>query len=366
MNRESTLRAIEGMSLPGPRKTTPRAVLGSVPRIDFSNYALSLDLIAGHIEYHTTRPDGEPSVPSLRSMLALTEIKILEDKNTIIRSPFDQFLRSAIAEILSSTRSLSSQPFEVSNNTSSILSLCLSLSKLSLKSLDRLRSALVLDFPIQAAYKKLVTICIDSHNSVSLVEIDSNWVNPINIRNFNCIGYITNNLVSKILDYDAIDLSGITEFFPKCIRNRVLDVFPAIDCRNAQETIFHETGITPPLSYKKEGKRPMPVERMIQIVSVLFGRSISTSSKPDACAGELARYGSFDIIVDSAMQIQSFKRFTGVPGSLRYAIAYLSKAIESLDERFVRLDNYLQGSLSKHQLGDTTMRINTLRLSGGE
>ncbi|GAB6267017.1 MAG: hypothetical protein STSR0001_24660 [Methanothrix sp.] len=98
----------------------------------------------------------------------------------------------------------------------------------------------------------------------------------------------------------------------------------------------------------------MPVERMIQIVSVLFGRSISTSSKPDACAGELARYGSFDIIVDSAMQIQSFKRFTGVPGSLRYAIAYLSKAIESLDERFIRLDNYLQGSLSKHQLGDTT------------
>ena len=125
MNRESAMRTSKGMSLPNTRKTTPRAVLGSVPRIDFGNYALSLDLIAGHIEYHTTRPDGEPSVPSLRSMLALTEIKILEDKNTIIRSPFDQFLRNAITEILSSTRSLSSQPFEVSNNTSSILSLCL-------------------------------------------------------------------------------------------------------------------------------------------------------------------------------------------------------------------------------------------------
>jgi uncharacterized membrane protein YoaK (UPF0700 family) len=110
----------------------------------------------------------------------------------------------------------------------------------------------------------------------------------------------------------------------------------------------------------------MPVERMIQIVSVLFGRSISTSSKPDACAGELARYGSFDIIVDSAMQIQSFKRFTGVPGSLRYATGYLSKAIESLDKRLVRLDNYLQGSFSKHQSGDTTMIINNLPVIRGD
>jgi hypothetical protein len=354
------------MSLPGPRKTTPRAVLGSVPRIDFSNYALSLDLIAGHIEYHTTRPDGEPSVPSLRSMLALTEIKILEDKNTIIRSPFDQFLRSAIAEILSSTRSLSSQPFEVSNNTSSILSLCLSLSKLSLKSLDRLRSALVLDFPIQAAYKKLVTICIDSHNSVSLVEIDSNWVNPLNIRKFNCIGHITNNLVSKIFDYDAIDLSGIAKVFSEGIRNHILEVLTAIDCGNTQESIRCETCVPSPFSNKEKSERVMPVERMIHIVSILIGSSISTSSKPDACTGKLAGYRSFDITVDSAMQIKSFKRLTEVPGSLRYVVAYLSKAIKSLDERFIVLDNYLQGSLSKHQLGDTTIRINTLRFSGGE
>jgi len=366
MNRESAMRARKGMSFPDSRKTTSRTVLRCIPGINLSDGSLSLDLVAGHIEYHTTRPDGEPSVPSLRSMLTLTEIKILEDKNTIIRSPFDQFLRSAITEILSSTRSLSSQPFEVSNNTPSILSLCLSLSKLSLKSLDRLRSALVLDLSIQTAYEKLVTICIDSHNSVSLVEIDSNWVNPLNIRKFNCIGYITNNLVSKILDYDAIDLNGVTEFFPKCIRNRVLNVFPAINCRNAQETIFRETGITPPLSYKKEGKRPMPVERMIQIVSILFGRSISTSSKPDACAGELTGNVAFDIIINSAMQIQSFQRFTEVPSNLRYAVAYLSKAIESLDERFIRLDNYLQGSLGKHRLRDTTIRINTLRVSGGD
>jgi len=51
MNRESTLRAIEGMSLPGPRKTTPRAVLGSVPRIDFGNYALSLEKCLSEKDY---------------------------------------------------------------------------------------------------------------------------------------------------------------------------------------------------------------------------------------------------------------------------------------------------------------------------
>ena len=52
MNRESTLRAIEGMSLPGPRKTTPRAVLGSVPRIDFGNYALSLEKCLSEKDYN--------------------------------------------------------------------------------------------------------------------------------------------------------------------------------------------------------------------------------------------------------------------------------------------------------------------------
>jgi len=209
VNREPTIGAIEGMTFPNSGKAAPRAILGSIPRIDLGDDALSLDLIANHIEDHAARPNGKPSIPSFRSMLALPKVKILEHKNTILRSPFDKLLRSAIAEIFSSTRSLSSQPFEDSNYTSSVLSLCLSLSKLSLKSLDRLRCALVLDLSIQAAYKKLIAVCTDCHNGIRLIEINSNRMNSINIRKFNCIGHITNNLVSEILDYDTINFGAL-------------------------------------------------------------------------------------------------------------------------------------------------------------
>ena len=359
------MRTGESMTFPDPSKTASRALLGRVLWIYLSDDTLSLHLVADHIEDHAARPDREPSIPCLRYMLTLTEIKILEYKNAILRSPFDQLLRSAVTEILGSARTLDSQPFEGSNNTPSILSLCLSLSKLSLKSLDRLRSALVLDSSIQSAYKKLISICIYCHNSISLIEIYANRMNALNIGEFSRVSNVANQFASEILDYDAIDLSSVTKFFPEGIRNHVLKVFPAIDCRNAQETIFCEAGISSPLSNKKESKRPMPIKRMIQVVSISPGGGISTSSKSDASAGELTRYDSFDITVDSAMQIKSFKRLAEVPSSLGYAIAYLSEAIESLYERFVILDNYLQSSLGKHQFEGTTMRINTLRISGG-
>lgn len=365
MNRESAMRAIKRMPLPVSGKTTPRAVLGGVLRINSSNGSLSLNLVADYIEDHTIWPYREPSIPSFAASLAPAEIQILKYKNAVLRSPFDKLLGCTIAEILSSTRSLDSQPFEGSDNTPSILSLCLSLSKFSLESLDRLRSALVLDLPIQATYEKLISICVYSHYSIGFVEVNSHRMNSLNIWKFNRVGNVTNKLVSKILDCDAIDLRGIIIVLHEGIRNHIMKAFSAIDCGNAQKTILHEIGITPPLSNKKESKRSMPVERMIEIMIILFGRCISASSKPDACAGKLARYGSFDIIVDSAMQIKSFQRLAEVPSSFGYAIADLSKAIECFDERFIRLNNYLQGSLNKHQLGDTTMIINTSRISGG-
>lgn len=360
------MRTRKGVTPPNSRKTAPRAQLRSVLGIYLSDDSLSPNLVADHIEDHATRPDREPSIPCLSAVFSLLKIQILEYKNAILGSPLNEFLGSAVTEILSSTRSLNSQPFESSNNTSSILSLCLSLSERSLKALDGLRSALVLDLPIQAAYEKLVAVCINSGDSISLIEINTNRVNSFNIGKFNCIGYIANKPVSKILDYNAINLSGIAKVLPEGIRNSIFKAFSAIDCENAQKTIFYEIGISPPLSDKEEGKRPMPVERMIHVMTILLGGSISTSSKPDACTGKLARYCSSNIAVDSAMQIKSFKRFAKVPSSLRYAVAYLSKAIESPDERIVSLDNYLQGSLSKHQLEDTTMRINTLLTSGGD
>jgi len=309
------------MPIPDTRKATPRAILRCVPGVDLSDYSFSLNLVADHIEDHAAGPNREPSIPGFATMLSLLKIQIFEHKNTVLGSPFDQLLRNAIAEVLGSTRSLSSKPFEGSNNASSIFTLCLSKSLLSLKSLDRLRSALVLDSAIQAAYEKLVSVCIDSHNSIGFIEIDTDGVNPLNIGKFNSVSNIANKLVSKILDYDTIDLGGVVEIFFECLWNFIHKMLPAIDCGNAQETISCEAGITPPLSDEEKGKRSMPIERMIQVMPVFLGSSISSSGEPDARASKLAGNRSFDIVIDSAMQIKSFKRFAEVPSSLRNTIA---------------------------------------------
>jgi len=354
------------MTVSNTQKTTPRTYLRSVPGIDLSNRSLALDLVADHVVDHAARPNREPPIPSFTAMLSLLKIQILKHKNTILRSPFDKLLRSAITEILSYERSPDFQPFEGSDNAPSILPLCLSLSQLSLKAFDRLRCALVLDSSIQAAYKKLVTICINRHDSICLVQIDANRMNSFYIRKFNRVGHIADKLISQVFDYNAINFSGVVEVFFERIGDSVTKMFPTIDCRNTQKPALRETGVSAPLSNKEKSERPIPIERVLKVMMIPFGSCISTSSQPDACASELAGNRSFDIIVDSAMQIKSFQRFALVPSSLRYAVAYLSKAIESLDERFVILDNYLQGSLGKHNGDITTMRINALRVSGGE
>ncbi len=364
MNRETAMRARESMSVPVSRKATSRAYLRRVLRVNLSDDTLSLNLVVDHVEDHATRPDREPSIPCLGTVLPLLKIQILKYKNAILRSPINKLLRSAIAEILSSTRTLDPKPFEGSNNTSSIFSLCLPLSKPSLKSLDRFRSALVLDFPIQTAYEKLVAICINSHDSISLVEIDSDRVNSFNIRKFDGVSNITDELISKILDYNAIDLSCVAEFFLERLWNIKRKMLSAIDCRNAQKAVLRDAGISTSLSDKEKSKRSMPTEGMIQVVPVLLGSDVSTSSEPDARTSKLTGYRSFDIAVDSSMQIKSFEMFAEIPGSLGY-VAYLNKAVECFDERFIILNDYLQGSLCKHQLGDATMKINTLQIGGG-
>lgn len=366
MNRESTMRTREGMTFPDTRKTASGACLRRISGINFSNDSFSLNLVADQVKDHATRPSRESSIPCLRAMLSLPEIKILKYKNTVLRSPFDKLLRSTVTEVLSSTRSLNSQPFEGSDNTPSILTLCLMLSKLSPKSLDRLRSALVLDLPIQAAYEKLVSVCINCYDSVRFIKIDSNRMDALSIRKFNCVGNISNELVTKILNYDAINFCGIVKILSEYLRNRILKMLATIDCRNAQKAILSETCISSSLPDKEKSERVMPVERMLQLMTILLGRSISSGSQPNACASKLTGNFAFDIIINSAMQIQSFQRLAEVPGSLRYAVAYLGKAIESLDERFVILDNYLQGSLSKHQRINTTMTINKYLISGGD
>jgi hypothetical protein len=349
MNRESAMRTRESVSVTVARKTTPRTSLGGVPRINLSGRSLSLNLVVDHFKDHSTRPHGKSSIPSFASLLPLFKIQILKHKNTVLRSPSDELLRCTMTEIFGSTSSPALQPFEGPNYAMRVLTHCLELSKLTLKSFDCLRCAFVLDFSIQAAYEKLVTICICSYNRISLVKVDSDRMNSFDFRKFNRVSNVAYKPVTEILDNDAVDLKSVTEIFFKGIRNRIAEMFSAFHCGNAQESILGEIGISAPLTDKEGGIRAMPLERMIQRMSVLSGRSVSSGSKPNAGASKLNANGSFDTFVDIPMQIKSFQRFALVPCSLRNAIADLGKAIERLNERFVAFDNYLQSPLSKHQ-----------------
>ncbi len=360
------MRTRERMTFPNTSKATPRTSLGCVPRINFSDSPLSLNLVADQVKDHVTRPNREPSIPCFAALLSLLKIQVLKHKNTILRSPLNEFLRSAMTEIFSPASSPALQPFEGSNNAPSIPSLCLMLSKLPLKSLDCLRCALVLDFSIQAAYENLISVCINRHDSISLIQVNSDRMNALNLKKFNRVGDMPNELIPKILDYNAINFCGIAKILSEYLRNRILKMLAAIDCRNAQKSILSETCISSSLPDKEKSERVMPVERMLQLMTILLGRSISSGSQPNACASKLTGNFAFDIIINSAMQIQSFQRLAEVPSSLRYVVAYLSKAIEGLDERFVALDNYLQSSLSKHHRSNTTMTINKYLISGGD
>ena len=339
----------ESVSVTAARKTTPRTSLGCVSRINLSGRSFSLDLVVDHLKDHTTRPHGEPSIPGFAALLSLVKIQILKHKNTVLRSPPDELLRCTMTEIFGSAGSPTLQPFEGPNYAVRILTHCLKLSKLTLKSFDCLRGAFVLDLSIQAAYEKLVTICIYSYNRISLIKIDSDRMNTFDFRKFDLVSNVAYKPVTEILDYDTINLKSITEIVFEDIRNRIAEMLSAFYCGNAQESILREIGISTPLTDKEEGIRTMPLERMIQRMPILSGRCIRSGSKSNAGASELAANGSFDAFVNIPMQIESFQRFALVPCSLRNAIADLGKALECLNERFIALDNYLQIPLSKHQ-----------------
>ncbi|OPX76531.1 MAG: hypothetical protein A4E44_00597 [Methanosaeta sp. PtaB.Bin018] len=51
---------------------------------------------------HTARLNRDLPIPG--TMLSLLKIQILEHMNTVLKIPFDKLPRSAIAEVLSSTR----------------------------------------------------------------------------------------------------------------------------------------------------------------------------------------------------------------------------------------------------------------------
>jgi len=260
VNREPTIGAIEGMTFPNSGKPHLETILGSIPRIDLGDDALSLDLIANHIEDHAARQTENRLFQALDPCLPCPKLRSSNTRTQFSGAHSTSSLEAQLQKSLVLRDRLALSRLRTRNYTSSVLSLCLSLSKLSLKSLDRLRCALVLDLSIQAAYKKLIAVCTDCHNGIRLIEINSNRMNSINIRKFNCIGHITNNLVSEILDYDTINFGGITKCIFECFRNRITKVLPTINRRNAQETVLSKTSISAPLSNKEKSEWPMPIE----------------------------------------------------------------------------------------------------------
>lgn len=366
MNREITVGTGKGVSIPVTREATPRTRFRRVSGINLSNDAFALNFVADHIEDHTTRPSCKPSVPSFRTSFALTKLKIFENQNAVIRSPLNKLFRRAMTKIFGSARSLKLQPFEGSDDAPSIFTLCLSLLKLSLESLDHFRCAFVEYFAAKSGNEKLVSVYINRHDRIGLVQIDPNRMNSFDVRKFDRVGNVAHKLITKTLDDDAIDFNRVAKNILERFRYNVLEMLPAFDRRNAEKTVFREACIATSSSDEEKSKRLSPSERATDAVTVFLGSRVCPRGEPDACACKLTRDSSLNILVNAVMQIESFQRFAIVPRSLRYTIAYLSEAIERSGEILIKLDNNLQGSLSKHHIGDTTTSLNSYLFSGGD
>ncbi|MDI6867407.1 MAG: hypothetical protein QMC91_07100 [Methanoculleus sp.] len=118
-----------------------------------------------------------------------------------------------MTEVPGSPRSLERQPFEDTNNTSCVLSLCLLRFKFDLKPRNGLARSDGEHFSVQPRDKQSSSIGVYCNDSVGLVEIytcrDDSW----HVRDFHCYSNITNETASANCNDNTIDLFSRRESF---------------------------------------------------------------------------------------------------------------------------------------------------------
>jgi len=346
-------------------KTTSGAYLRSISGIHQSQLSLSFNLVSGKGKEHSPWPGVKPPVPKSRTFLSLLEIQVFKDQNTVLGSPFNQFLGGYMTEVLGAASLLTLKPFEGPSDGSGALTLCLTGRKLLLEPLDGLTGLLVLDPSFKARDKKFLTIRVNDDQGIGLVEVNSYGKDTRRIWNFNSNSNVANKLAILNLHRDAVYFLGIGQHRLEVVGDSIVKMLPAGYRPDRKRAVLPEICIPTPLTNKEQGKGALEPDRSSEFVAIVLGRYISSCNEPDGGTGKLTGELSFDRVISSFVEVKSLKRFSVIPTYWRNLVGNVNKCLKGYLEVIVWFYNYLSSTLTIHQKYITTI-LNKCQLFSGK
>ena len=345
---KTAIRTAEEMPRADTSKPTYGACHRGIPGIDQGHLALAFNLISGEVEQHAPRPSIKPSVPGMASPLPLAKVKVLKDQDTVLGYPFYQLFRGCVAEVLSAAGLLPLQMFETSGHRFGAPTLYLSGFKPSLQPLNCFPISFIFHSPLETRNEEFPAISIDGNQSISLVEVNTNWYDTLCFWDVNSQSHIANELAIPYLDGDTVYLFSLLKQGLKIFRDAISKVFSTSYCPDRKRSIFSKIGIPAPPANKKQGKGPLESDRAFEPVPVAYRSDISPGHKADSSAGKLAGKFAFNRMINCLMQGQSFKRLAIIPPRRGDIASHPGKGFKGRLEVAVRLYNYLSSPLHFH------------------
>jgi hypothetical protein len=305
-------------------------------------------------------------VPSTAASFTLPEVQVFKDKNTILWGKSNQPFRGSMAEIPSAAGLLPLQMFETPRHRFGALVFYLSGFKLPLQPLDGFPVSLILYPPFKPTDKEFLVININGNQSISLIEVNTDWEDTLHIWNFNGKGNIADKFIVFSLYCHAVYFFGISQHCLKVAGDGIGKAFPASYRPDRKQAILPEVSIPTSLTNKKQGKRVLELNRPFELMPIAFSGNISPSDETNSSAGELARKAALNRVVNSFVQRECFERFTAIPAYWRYLISNFGKHLERCLKVAIRLYNYLSSAVANHQEYLTTILYYRQIFSGKE
>ncbi len=358
------------MTRTASKQPTARAYLRGVRRIDSVDDAFSGYFVGSEGSDHASGPYRETVVQGfgtfLRRLSLMREREVFEDEHAVLRSPFDKLFGCAMTEVPGSPRSLERQPFEGTNNTSRVCSLCLLRFKFDLKPGSGLARSDVEHFSVQPRDEQSSSIGVYRNNGVGLVEIDAYRDDSRHVWNFQRHRDVTDETIAANGNDNAVGLYSRRESFPEHFRHGVAKMLSTGNRPYRQSSVLPEGCVSPSLPDEKESVWSLPVKRAMDRVPVFSSRHVCPGGEPDGSTGKLTRNGAFCRRVDGPVQTKSIERRSGIVCSWGNPIADFRERIKRFPEVAIRFDNHLHRLLDKHLYNIITKRTSMYSFSGGE
>jgi len=341
MKFETAPRTGKPMTRTHPLKATSGAYLAGVSGVNQSNLTFAFDLVSSEGKQHSSRPGMESPVPKSGPLPPLLKVQVLKDKDAVLRSPFDQLLGSHVTEVLGAASLLALKPFEGPSDALCTFALCLTGRKLLLKPLDGLSGSLIGDPPFEARDEKLSLLRVNRHKSVSLIKVNSDGKDTRCIWNFNGQSNVADKLPILNLHCDAVYFRGSGQHRLEVVGDGVVKTLSAGYRPDRKCAVLSEVSVPSALPNEKKRKRLLVLDRLLELVSIVLGRYISSCNEPNGGTSKLAGELSLDRVINSFMQGKCSEGLPFIPSFRGNPVANLYKGPEGCLEVFVGFYDYL-------------------------